>query len=116
MKVLAKWNNRCCVTGSQTLAAIRASHIKPWRDCSDKERLDPDNGLPLVATLDALFDAHLITFDKDGELLISKQLTDEEITCLGLADRGLSETPNARTAKFLAGHREEFHRMQQLIE
>lgn len=27
--VLGLWNNRCCVTGSSTVAAIRASHIKP---------------------------------------------------------------------------------------
>ncbi|QGQ27026.1 HNH endonuclease [Gimesia benthica] len=56
--VLALWNDRCAVTG--TTFAVRASHIKPWRDCSDDERIDPNNGLPLVATLDALFDSYLI--------------------------------------------------------
>ena len=57
VQVLKIWGNRCCVTGSTTLDAIRASHIKPWRRSSNQERLDPYNGLPLVATLDALFDA-----------------------------------------------------------
>jgi putative restriction endonuclease len=35
---------------------LRASHIKPWSDCSNRERLDPLNGLLLVAHIDALFD------------------------------------------------------------
>ena len=28
--VLQLWNGRCLVTGSTTLDAIRASHVKPW--------------------------------------------------------------------------------------
>lgn len=105
-QVLAKWNNRCCVTGSTTIAAIRASHIKPWRDCDNKERLDPDNGLPLLATLDALFDAGLITFDTNGKMLISTQLNDNEREILGVDSCKLLQTPNAKTAAFLECHRE----------
>ena len=55
--LLNRWQNSCAVTGSTTLAAIRASHCKPWRLATNAERLDSANGLPLVATLDALFDA-----------------------------------------------------------
>jgi putative restriction endonuclease len=54
-QVLKAWGGQCCVTGSRTLDAIRASHIKPWNKSDDQERLDPSNGLPLIATLDALF-------------------------------------------------------------
>jgi putative restriction endonuclease len=73
--VLAYWGMQCCVTGTRTLDAVRASHIKPWRDSNNEERLDSNNGLPLVATLDALFDAGLITFSPDGKLLTSKLRT-----------------------------------------
>lgn len=40
----------------------QASHAKPWRTSSDQERLDPHNGLPLIATLGVLFDRGLIGF------------------------------------------------------
>ena len=52
-EVLAGWDGRCAVTGCDAVEVLRASHLKPWRESSDTERLDPDNGLPLVATLDA---------------------------------------------------------------
>ena len=38
--VLALWGDRCAVTGSSF--AVLASHIKPWRHCSNAERLDPN--------------------------------------------------------------------------
>lgn len=72
--VLERWEMSCAVTGCTILAAIRASHIKPWRESDNKERLDAENGLPLVATLDALFDRHLISFRSDGRIVISKTL------------------------------------------
>jgi hypothetical protein len=50
--VLKRWRRRCAVTSSLTEKVIRASHIKPWRECTNDERLDPDNGLPLIANLD----------------------------------------------------------------
>ncbi|HET9245398.1 MAG TPA: HNH endonuclease signature motif containing protein, partial [Xanthobacteraceae bacterium] len=56
-------------------AALRASHIKPWRESSDRERLDPANGLLLTANLDALFNDGLIAFDDEGQMLVSAQLT-----------------------------------------
>src|ERR1019366_6901961 len=53
-QVLESWGNCCSVTGSVVQPAIRASHIKPWRESSNAERLDRNNGLPLIASLDAL--------------------------------------------------------------
>ena len=76
-QVLQLWNNRCCVTGSTTIDAIRASHIKPWRNSTDEERLNPYNGLPLVASLDALFDAGLISFESSGALIVSPLLSEK---------------------------------------
>ncbi|WP_410473713.1 HNH endonuclease [Guyparkeria sp. TX1] len=35
------------------------SHIKPWRDSSDRERLDGDNGLFLASHVGRLFDQGL---------------------------------------------------------
>ena len=103
---LALWGARCCVTGASTVDAIRASHIKPWAKSNDFERLDPYNGLPLVGTLDALFDVGLITFAEDGTLLVSPRLTNAERRLLGLHGRRLRRTPSKETLKYLAYHRQ----------
>ncbi|MEQ1934865.1 MAG: HNH endonuclease [Fimbriimonadaceae bacterium] len=108
--VLALWENRCSVTGSRTLDAIRASHIKPWRVSSDQERLDPQNGLPLVATLDALFDIGLISFMPDGMMRVSSLLGADECTLLGLPGRLQTRKLPSRTAEFLIYHENKFFR------
>ncbi|QDT01471.1 HNH endonuclease [Adhaeretor mobilis] len=105
-EVLAHWNGKCAVTGSTTLDAIRASHIKPWRDSTDAERLDYHNGIPLTATLDALFDAGLISFDKNGTVLISDALDDAERQTLHVTNQKMLRTPSDEAAGYLEYHRE----------
>lgn len=109
-QVLQIWGSRCCVTGSRTLDAIRASHIKPWRNSDDRERLDPYNGLPLIATFDALFDKGLVTFASDGKLLVLNQLDSNEKQLLGLDGRQLIRQPDNRTSDYLAYHRKSIFR------
>jgi putative restriction endonuclease len=104
--VLRLWGGRCCVTGIETTEAIRASHIKPWRDSTDEERLDPQNGLPLAGTLDGLFDAGLITFAADGTLVTSPRLSVDERERLGILEAKLRRVPTGKTADCLAHHRE----------
>lgn len=104
-EVLQMWNYRCSVTGSNTLDAIRASHIKPWRNSSDTERLDPHNGLPLVASLDALFDAGLISFDESGCLLFSSKLSQSERAIYGIEKKRLRQKVSPSTAAYLEHHR-----------
>ncbi len=105
-QVLQTWDFRCCVTDSTILEAIRASHIKPWRKSDDQERLDPCNGLPLIANLDALFDKGLITFGLNGDLQVSDQLDADERKLLGCDERQkLRKIPGKRTAKYLEYHR-----------
>jgi predicted restriction endonuclease len=105
--VMRYWGNACAVTGSKVTDAIRASHIKPWRDADvNTERLDPFNGLPLIASLDALFDKGLITFDEGGKLLISKQLKKSEHVIFGLAGKSLQKNLPEKTLKYLKYHRD----------
>lgn len=50
-----------------------ASHIKPFRDCAHiYEAVDYHNGLLLCRNHDFLFDQGYISFDNNGELLISE--------------------------------------------
>src|SRR6266446_4257896 len=104
-KVLQSWDNCCSVTGSMIQAAIRASHIKPWRESSNAERLDPDNGLPLIASLDALFDTGLISFDSSGKLISASTVSTTERDIFGIGETSLRKKPTAKMAGYLAHHR-----------
>jgi hypothetical protein len=46
-----RWNGLCAVTGCGISAMLRASHIKPWSKSSNRDRLNPDNGILLAAHL-----------------------------------------------------------------
>jgi putative restriction endonuclease len=73
------WKGRCAVTGTNVAALLRASHIKPWRVSDNGERLDPENGLLLVANLDAAFDARLVSFRDEGTILSSPNLGSQTV-------------------------------------
>ena len=72
--LIEHWNQRCSVTGYNRLPLLVASHIKPWHLSSNQERLDPYNGLLLVANLDKAFDLNYISFRSNGRILISEAL------------------------------------------
>ena len=70
------WQGSCPLTGITDRALLRASHIKPWKDCqSDEDRLDVYNGLLLSALWDAAFDRGLVTFESDGHPRFSTHLS-----------------------------------------
>ena len=100
------WDGACAVTGVRHPRLVRASHIVPWADCeTDAERLNVHNGLLLAAHLDAAFDAHLISFDAEGQIQFGPKLSREDIAALGL-------TPEMRLRRtdLETEHRLELHR------
>ena len=99
----------CPLTGISDADLLRASHIIPWSECgSDAERLDVHNGLLLSALWDAAFDAGLVSFDNDGEVIASPRLTSAAVGALdlqlGAKLSGLTETHQAN----LAWHRTKY--------
>jgi hypothetical protein len=74
----------CSVTGCEIESVMNASHIVPWKDGKSKQRLDQYNGLWLIPNLDRLFDRHLISFQEDGSLLVSRKLPEKEWAKLGI--------------------------------
>lgn len=71
--ILSNYGSKCCVTGLDVPQTLRASHIVEWS--KDKvNRLNPENGLCLSATYDAAFDKHLISFDDDYRMIVSKYI------------------------------------------
>lgn len=79
---------RCRVTKVDRIEHLRASHIKPWRDCQDKnERLAGENGLLLTPSIDHLFDRGFISFEDSGVLLISPTAHEESLQRMGIETR-----------------------------
>lgn len=85
-KLKEKYNNRCIITDINISQVLIASHIKPWAVSNNEERLSVDNGLLLSATFDRLFDSGLITFKKDGTILISNLISKDNIEKLHLKE------------------------------
>lgn len=66
--------NHCRITGVTNIKHLRASHIKPWSESNNEEKLDGYNGLLLSPHVDHLFDRGFISFKDTGEILVSKEL------------------------------------------
>lgn len=63
--------SRCRITHVDRAEHLRASHLKPWRDADNDERLDGENGLLLTPSIDHLLDRGFLSFRDDGRLLVS---------------------------------------------
>jgi hypothetical protein len=74
----------CRVTRVAEPRHLKASHIKPWRDANDSERLDGANGLLLSPHIDHLFDEGYITFSRSQELLIVPEVREKLADAWGI--------------------------------
>ena len=72
--LMANYQGTCCLTGIHIPALLTASHIKPWRSASGKERLMASNGLLLNAFHDRAFDRGLITLNDSYRIVISTKV------------------------------------------
>jgi hypothetical protein len=99
------WGGRCPITGITDPALLRASHIVPWADCDDAQRLDVHNGLLLSALWDAAFDSSLVSFADDRTALASPKLSPAARGALVV--ESVPPLPNLREAHRtnLAAHR-----------
>ncbi|WP_051287318.1 HNH endonuclease [Algoriphagus mannitolivorans] len=83
--IIHRWNYQCAVTEFKDPRVLIASHIVPWKDASDPERLDVDNGILLSPTYDALFDRHLISFENSGKIILSDQISWKDYKKIGVS-------------------------------
>lgn len=97
------------VTNCKMNEMLIASHIKPWRECDLREAVDPFNGLLLVPNIDKLFDKGFISFNNDGNILISNRLDRHDAEVLNISDslsiRGLANEHK----KYLEYHRDKVY-------
>jgi putative restriction endonuclease len=98
----------CRITGVNREEHLRASHCKPWRDATNEERLDGENGLLLTPTIDHLFDRGFIAFEDDGQVIVSPVAHRESLDRMGIESGRPMKTGTFSTGqrRFLAYHRE----------
>ena len=77
---------KCSVTKYSRTDFLVASHIKPWKESSNFERLDPYNGLLLMPNIDVLFDSGYIGFSNKGEIIISDLLDTIDKDKMGISE------------------------------
>lgn len=68
----------CQICGMKNKRMLIASHIKPYHKSELDEAIDFDNGFLLCSHHDGLFDSGLISFDDDGKIIISDELTEDD--------------------------------------
>lgn len=104
---VAKIEHACRVTKVDQPEHLIASHCKPWRDSSNEERLDGENGLLLTPSIDHLFDRGFISFDDGGTLLISPVAHKPSLQRMGVPTDKL-----VKVGQFTNGQRKylDFHR------
>ena len=100
----------CRVTGVTDTRLLIASHIKPWREASNAERLSGYNGLMLSPHVDALFDEQFITFEDNGQMRMHPSLSREVLDKWSIDPDKRVDRFRPEQASFLAYHRELFSR------
>lgn len=102
-KLIRHWG-KCSATGCLQIDILKASHIKPWSESNNYERMDVYNGLLLNPNLDALFDKGYITFDDEGKILISPYLSNGDCLILNCLPK-LRVNLERHHLKYIAWHR-----------
>ncbi len=97
----------CRITKVERMEHLIASHVQPWRDCSNEQRLDGENGLLLTPTVDHLFDKGFISFEDSGQLIVSPVADQRSLKRMGIDPEG-----RANVGVFSLGQRRylDFHR------
>ena len=104
-----KWESACRITQVTNPTHLVASHIKPWRESSNEERLAAGNGLLLTPSIDHLFDRGFISFADDGELILSPIADQDSLQKMGVPTRHKITVGgfNSDQRHFLEYHRNE---------
>jgi len=105
--LITYWNGACVVTELEVKDLLRASHIKPWCESDDEEKLYKFNGLLLSPNLDLAFDKGYITFNDQGKIIISNRLTEKWRNILNINEgMEIQYELNEKQQEYLRYHRE----------
>ena len=107
-RIIHRWEYKCAVTGFDKLNILIASHIVPWSDSNDNERLDVHNGILLSPTYDALFDKHLITFNNQGKIILANTIEKQAFLKIGVTGDEKIQNLSHFNLEYLEKHRVRF--------
>jgi 5-methylcytosine-specific restriction protein A len=107
-RIIHRWEYKCAVTAFDKLNLLIASHIVPWADSNDNERLDVHNGILLSPTYDALFDRHLITFDNQGKIILSNSIEVQAFQKIAVTGQEKIQNLSNFNLEYLEKHRTRF--------
>jgi 5-methylcytosine-specific restriction protein A len=105
-RIIHRWEYQYAVTGFKSLEVLIASHIVPWKDSTDTERLDVHNGILLSPTYDALFDRHLISFDNAGKIILSDAVEAQAYQKIGVTGKETIKGLSQFNLDYIDKHRE----------
>lgn len=107
-RIIHRWEYKCAVTGFNKLDVLIASHIVPWSESDNYERLDVSNGLLLSPTYDALFDRHLISFENSGKIILSDKIQNSAYKKIGVSGQERIANFSSENYTYLERHRKKF--------
>lgn len=108
-RIIHRWEYKCAVTGFEKLNVLVASHIVPWSESDDNERLDVHNGILLSPTYDALFDRHLITFENSGKIILTDTIESKAFEKIGVTGKEKIKSLSQFNHEYLDRHRIRFN-------
>ncbi len=110
---VSKIESKCRITGVENPVHLVASHCKPWRDSTNEERLNGENGLLLTPSIDHLFDRGFIGFQDNGKLIISPVAHQPSLQRMGI-----DTTKVVNVGGFTRGQKQflDFHRNAVLLQ
>ncbi|ELC8452750.1 HNH endonuclease [Clostridium perfringens] len=111
-EALFKRESKCKICGLAHKELLIASHIKPWSKSTPEEKLNPFNVFLLCPNHDSLFDKHLISFKDNGEIIISKRLSEKEQELLNI-NKDILINIEEENKKFLKDHRKVFYDIEE---
>ena len=96
----------CPITLVSDDRLLIASHIKPWVDSNDFEKVDPLNGFMLTPTFDRLFDRGFLSFTDDKKTILSPFLSNMTYSKLNISDnKTIPHLPVTGRENYLKYHR-----------
>jgi predicted restriction endonuclease len=106
---VSQYERACRINKVDNPTHLIASHIKPWRESNNDERLAAGNGLLLTPSVDRLFDRGFISFDDGGEMITSPVADTISLSRMGVqTDRVIKVGQfNSDQKHFLDYHRKE---------
>lgn len=104
-RIIHRWEYKCAVTGFEKLNILIASHILPWAEANNDQRLDVHNGILLSPTYDALFDRNLISFENNGKIILSDAIEMDAYKKIGVSGAEKIQNLSVFNHEYLEQHR-----------